>query len=86
METKKCSCQKCKGKIVPRKTFYRHLLNDNSSHQFCIKPKQKIVMKSKNSEFDIDSNQYSSDEMESVNNDVSTHSCKKTKRVPIIGK
>ena len=30
MDTRSCFCKKCKGKIVSRKTFQRHLLKGKS--------------------------------------------------------
>src|SRR3989337_2588407 len=86
MDTKKCHCQKCKGKIVSRKTFYRHLLKENNTHEFYIESKRKVVMKSKNTEFDtVYSNQFSF-EIEPTNDINATSSYQKPKKmsVPII--
>lgn len=58
MDTMSCYCKKCKGKIVSKKTFHRHLVNENNlQNKNNINSKQKAVEETKNENFDIYSNQ-----------------------------
>lgn len=48
MDTIPCYCKKCKGSIVSRKTFHRHLVNENNlKYKNYVKPKQKATEKLK---------------------------------------
>jgi hypothetical protein len=56
MNKQPCYCNKCKGALVSKRTFRRHLLKEQCNKPY-IKCKQNTAKKIKNKHFDIYSNQ-----------------------------